>query len=79
MKKATVFAQRIRVVDCVLDDAKVAYPTVDDEWEKHDDLKPTDNKSMLVRKMVQAKERTGRHRKRRQQRKRLNGKIVKNV
>ncbi|KAI6186791.1 hypothetical protein M3Y98_00171200 [Aphelenchoides besseyi] len=61
------------------DDAKVAYPTVDDEWEKHDDLKPTDNKSMLVRKMVQAKERTGRHRKRRQQRKRLNGKIVKNV
>lgn len=34
---------------------EVHYPTVEDEWEKHDDLKPRDTKESLVRKAVQRK------------------------
>jgi len=35
----------------------VFYPTVDDEWEKHDDLKPRLTKEIIVKKLVNQRER----------------------
>lgn len=37
-------------------DEKVFYPTVEDEWQKHDDLKPTMTKEKLVKKMLNQRE-----------------------
>lgn len=31
------------------------YPTVDDEWQKRDDLKPTMTKKSLIKKLYKAK------------------------
>jgi hypothetical protein len=35
----------------------VFYPTVEDEWEKHDDLKPRLTKEILIKKLVNKRER----------------------
>jgi hypothetical protein len=37
-------------------DEKVFYPTLDDEWERHDDLKPTMTREKLVKKLLNQRE-----------------------
>ncbi|KAI6239228.1 Protein F53F41 [Aphelenchoides fujianensis] len=53
------------------DEKQVVYPTAEDEWEKHDDLKPRITRSTIVKNVAQQKGRQRRHEARRKQRKRL--------